>query len=258
MIRIPPYHPEIDAIWQAVSATRARSIAVVSTQPGEGTTQVAAALARRAGQFASHDAEGRAGRPDAGRSDALLVDLDLVRPSVSAMLEQTPQPDEIICVDDMNLATLGRIGPLAAERWRERARLTEQLASWQSEWSTIVLVAAPLLRVERRRARRGTAADRRKGPSSGEIAGITAAAAAEVCILVTLAGGTSGTRIREAREKLAAAGANLIGSILNDRDNPTLLGELDRETYRFARYFPDWMGRLRARMHRSPILTARV
>ncbi len=255
---ISPYHPEIDSIWQAVSATGARSIAVVSALPREGASQIAVALARRAGQSAAPETTAQPGRPLAARPKALLVDLDLLRPESLRMLGQAAQPDEIVRVDGMNLAVLGNVGAETANAWRERARLTEQLAAWRSEWGTVVLDTAPLLTVERRRGLRTTAADRRAPPDSGEIAGLTAAAAADVCILVTLAGGTSGTRIREAREKLAAAGANLIGAILNDRDNPSLLAELDRETYRFAKYFPNWMAGLRARMHRSPILTVRV
>jgi hypothetical protein len=255
---ISPYHPEIDSIWQAVSATGARSVAVVSALPQEGSSQVAVALARRAGQFAAAESPALPGRPAAARPKALLVDLDLRRPTTLGLLGQAAQPDEIVRVEAMNLAVLGSIGRETADAWRERARLAEQLAAWRSEWGTVVLDTAPLLSTERRRGRRTSEADRRSPADSGEIAGITAAAAADVCILVTLAGGTSGTRIREAREKLAAGGANLIGAILNDRDNPSLLAELDRETYRFAKYFPDWMAGLRARMHRSPILTVRV
>jgi protein-tyrosine kinase len=255
---ISPYHPEIDSIWQAVSATGARSIAVVSALPREGASEIAVALARRAGQSAAAESLAQPGRPVAASPRALLVDLDLLRPAALQMLGQVSQPDEIVRVDDMNLAVLGVVGPETANTWRERTRLTEQLAAWRSDWGIVVMDTAPLLNVERRRGRRTTAADRRSSPHSGEITGITAAASADVCILVVLAGRTSGTRIREAREKLAAAGANLIGTILNDRDNPSLLAELDRETYRFAKYFPNWMAGLRTRMHRSPILTVRV
>lgn len=258
MSLISPYHPEIDSIWQAISATGARSIAVASALPREGASQIAVALARRAARFAAAETPGQPGRPAPTRPKALLVDLDLRRPAALRMLGQTAQPDAIVAVEGMDLAVLGNIGPVSAAAWRERARLAEQLAAWRAEWGTVVLDAAPLLGVERRRGQRTTPADRRSPAEGGEIAGITAAAAADVCILVALAGGTSGTRIREAREKLAAAGANLIGTILNDRDNPSLLAELDRETYRFAKYFPDWMAGLRARMHRSPILTVRV
>nr|WP_294564942.1 hypothetical protein [uncultured Rhodopila sp.] len=255
---ISPYHPEIDSIWQAVSATGARSVAVVSALPREGASEIAVALARRAGQCAAAESLARPGRPAAASPKTLLVDLDLQQPAAGRMLGLASQPEEILRVEGMNLAVLGAISPETANAWRERARLTEQLAAWRSDWGIVVLDTAPLLNAERRRGRRTSAADRRSSPYSGEIAGITAAAAADVCILVTLVGGTSGTRVREAREKLAAAGANLVGTILNDRDNPTLLAELDRETYRFAKYFPGWMASLRARMRRSPILTVRV
>ncbi len=258
MIPISAFNPEIDAIWQAVSAIGARSIAVVSAQPDEGASQIATALARRAGQFAAVDAATLPGRPAAANARALLVDLDLARPSQAMALGLAPEADEIIRLDDMNFAVLGRIGSASVQAWRERPVLAEQLMAWRSDWSVVVLDTEPLLKLERRRGVRGTEADRRANPESGAIAGVTAAAAADACLLVTLAGRTSGSRIRAAREILAAAGANLIGSILNDRDNPPLLAELDRETYRFAKYFPNWMADLRARMHRSPILTVRI
>lgn len=241
MIQISPYHPEIDAIWHALSGTGARSIAVVSAEPGEGTTMIAAALARRAGLSATADIPTHSGRTAPANSTALLVDLDVGRPSVARILGLRPRADEVVRLDAMGIAVLGDIGPDATERWRERGQLADQLKAWRSEWSVVVLDSAPLLTGD-----------------ADEIPGTTAAAAADVCVLVTLAGRTPGNRIREAREKLSAAGANLIGSILNDRDNPSLLAELDRETYRFAKILPRSMAALRARMHRSPILSARV
>ena len=75
---------------------------------------------------------------------------------------------------------------------------------------------------------------------------------------MTLAGRTPSGRVREAREQLAAAGANLIGAVLNDRENPSLLSELDRETWRLGRMLPRQMAALRARLHRMPALTARI
>jgi len=241
VIQISPYHPEIDAIWHAVSSTGARSIAVVSAEPGEGTTMIAAALARRAGLSATSDIPTHSGRRPPANSTALLVDLDIGRPSVARILGLRPRADEIVRLDAMGIAVLGDVGPDAMECWRERGQLADQLKDWRSDWSVVVLNGAPLLTED-----------------ADEIPGTTAAAAADVCVLVTLAGRTPGNRVREARDKLSAAGANLIGSILNDRDNPSLLAELDRETYRFAKAFPRSMAALRARMHRSPILSARV
>ena len=90
------------------------------------------------------------------------------------------------------------------------------------------------------------------------IPGATAAAAADATILVTLAGRTPSNRVREAREKLTAAGASVIGAVLNDRDNPSLLAELDRESWRLSTIFPRQMANLRARLHRIPTLRARI
>ena len=56
----------------------------------------------------------------------------------------------------------------------------------------------------------------------------------------------------------AAAGAKVIGAVLNDRDNPSRLAELDREPWRLSSIFPRQMADLRARLHRLPALKARI
>ena len=52
--------------------------------------------------------------------------------------------------------------------------------------------------------------------------------------------------------------ARLLGVVMNDRDNPSLLAELDRETYRLARRLPRLMAWLRARLHHATLLTVRI
>ncbi len=47
------------------------------------------------------------------------------------------------------------------------------------------------------------------------------------------------------KEKLKLKKVNLIGSIINDKNNPSLLTELQRETYRLNRLFPNVMAKLR-------------
>ena len=237
MIQISPFHPEIDAIWHAVAGSGARSVAVVAAETGEGTTLIAGALARRAGLSMMAD------KPEGGRAAAssLLVDLNLGRPGVARILGLRPLPGEIVRLDALGLAVLGDIGLAGADGWRERSQLRARLEAWKSEWGMVVLDTAPLL--------------------SGDadiVPGSTAAAAADATILVTLAGRTPANRVREAREKLAAAGANVIGAVLNDRDNPSLLTELDRETWRLSSMFPRQMANLRARLHRLPALKARI
>lgn len=242
MIQISPFHPEIDAIWQAVASSGARSIAVVAAEPGEGTTLIAGALARRAGLSIAADAS-EGGRAEGARAAAasLLVDLNLARPAVARTLGLRPRPGEIVRLDALGFAVLADIGIAGAEGWRERVPFVARLEAWRAEWSLVVLDTAPLL-----------------SGDADAVPGSMAAAAADATVLVTLAGRTPASRVREAREKLAAAGANLIGAVLNDRDNPSLLSELDRETWRFGRMFPRQMAALRARLHQMPVLTARI
>jgi len=46
--------------------------------------------------------------------------------------------------------------------------------------------------------------------------------------------------------------------VMNDRDNPSLLTELERESYRLARWLPNTMAALRARLRRATLLSVRV
>ena len=68
-------------------------------------------------------------------------------------------------------------------------------------------------------------------------------------VLSVAAGETPVSDVERAVEKLAEAGAPLLGAVLNDRGNPTLLSEFDRQ---FARL--GWLGR-RLRKAAMPILS---
>ena len=143
MIQISPFHPEIDAIWHAVAASGARSVAVVSAETGEGTTLIAGALARRAGLSMMAD------KPESGRAAAssLLVDLNLGRPGVARILGLRPLPGEIVRLDALGLAVLADIGLAGADGWRERSHLRARLEAWKAEWGMVVLDTAPILAV---------------------------------------------------------------------------------------------------------------
>lgn len=252
MIRLSPYDPEIEAIWRALVAANARSVAIVAAEPGEGTTLVAGAIARRAGlsgparqagpetpkrRAGDVAADGAAGRALPG----LLVDLNLGRPAVSRLMGLTPRPGEIVRLEALGMAVLGDPGVDGAEGWREQAMIGARLAAWRQQYSMVVFDTAPLL-----------------SRDEGALSGVTVAAAADATILVTLAGRTPASRIRQARDMLNAAGVRLIGTVLNDRDNPSLRSEMERETYRLAPLLPRLMAGLRGRLRRSALLNVRV
>jgi len=226
MTVLSPYDPEIETLWRAISAAGARSVAVVSSKPGEGTTMIARALARRAGL---------AGKP------ALLVDLNQSRPGVARLLGLRPKRGEIVMMPELNIGVLADVEPEDAYAWREPAALAEQVEQWSEDWGLVVFDTACVL-----------SRDEEPIPASA------VAAAAQATILVTLAGRTPVPAIRQARAELDAAGARLIGSVMNDRDNPTLLAELERETYRLSPFLPRVFAALRVRMHRAPLLSVRV
>ena len=259
MIRLSPYDPEIEAIWRALHAADARSVAVVAAEPGVGTTLVAGAIARRAGLSPPVPPPDAAATPRRRASDlltpppgnpadtaerplpGLLVDLNLARPAVARLMGLHPKPGEIIRLEALGLAVLADPGVDGSDGWREPTLIAQRLAAWRRQWSMVVFDTSPLLSRE-----------------VGAVSGVTLAAAADATVLVAMAGRTSASNIREARDMLNGAGARLIGTVMNDRDNPSLLSELERETYRLAPLLPRMMACLRGRLRRSTLLRLRV
>jgi protein-tyrosine kinase len=213
-----PQDAEIEQLWLAIGGAGARSIAVVSARPGEGTTSLAAALATRAalgGQRALLvDASG-AGRPDAA-------------------------PDAILTGAHEGIGVLARPSAAAANAWRDPARLAAQVEAWLGEWDRVVFDTAALL-----------------SPGEG-VPPLSVAAAAEATLLVVLAGRTPASDVREATQQLERARARLLGSVLNDRDNPSLLAEMEREAGRLERIAPGLVRRIKGGLRRSSLLGQRT
>lgn len=226
MTPLSPYDPEIEALWHAVEAAGVRSVAMVSAQSGEGTTLIASALARRAGL---------AGPP------SLLVDLNLIRPNIARLLGLRPAPGEIVPIPAMGIAVLANVCLDDADRWRDPTALAEQIQRWSEAWGLVVVDTAPLLS---------------RDPET--IPPTAVARGADSAVLTALAGRTPISALREARNRLDACGARLLGTVMNDRDNPSLLNEMERETYRLSRVMPRAMAMLRGYVRKLPVLTVRA
>lgn len=206
---LSPTDPEIESLWQAISASGARSVAVVSSHPDEGTALVARALAQRAALT---------NRP------SLVVDLDQTRADVAHLMGLSPSPGEIMPVTELGLGVLAAPMEQEARIWREPQRLAAQVALWGEDWGLVVFNTAPLL-----------------SRDEGTVPGMAVAAAADATVLVTLAGRTPAAAIREAKARLDTAAANLIGVVMNDSHN--LPAKARREQR--ARRLPSLMPRLR-------------
>lgn len=213
-----PQDAEIEQLWLAIGGSGARSIAVVSARAGEGTTSLAEALARRAAL---------------GGQRALLVDLSgAARPDAA--------PDTVLAGEHDGIGVLAAPSPAAASAWRDPARLAAQVAAWLADWDRVVFDTAALL-----------------SPGEG-VPAQSVAAAAEATLLVVLAGRTPASDVREATQQLERARARLIGSVLNDRDNPSLLAEMEREAGRLERVAPGLVRRIRGGLRRSSLLGQRT
>jgi hypothetical protein len=223
-VPIDPRDPEIEGVWMAVAGSGARSIAVVAAHPGEGTTSLAEALTRRAAL---------------GGGRALYVNLDSGASAAGTGL--AAPPDIILPGEQAGIGVLARPSADAANAWRDPARLATQVAAWRAEWDHVVFDTAPIL-----------------GRDLPGVPPLSVAAAAEATILVVLAGRTAASDLRDAHQRLDRAGARLIGTVLNDRDNPSLLAEMEREAGRLERIAPGLVRRIRGGLRRSSLLGQRT
>ena len=225
MTRMTGCDPDIELLWRKIDAAKARSVALLASTYGEGTTTVAITLARRVA---------------ATGANVLVVDLNLSRPGLGVALNLPLEPGEIDMVEP-RLGILAMPSDEEVHLWREPARLIAQAERWRQRWDLVIFDCAPAL-----------------APRPGLIPGTAVAMAAEATLLVTLAGRTPASVIRDAWNRLHGAGAHMLGSVLNDRDNPSLLAELQRETHRLSRWLPTSMARLRARLQSATLLGVRI
>ena len=234
---LKPNMNAVEITWRALTNIKARSVSIVSAEGGEGNSLVANAIARRA-VIAF-------GKP------VLLVDLSDVTPP--PMLtdenhqEREVESDDFYLTDQhqddgivRDMAT--RVGILSRPDrsdpvWREPALLRARVDEWLKDWAFVVFDTAPLLTREAEAV-----------PPTG------VASSSDACIMVTLAGVTPVNRIAEAKSILERSEARLIGALLNDRENPPLLSELERETFRLQKFFPNQMTKFRNWMRHSSIL----
>ncbi len=210
---------EIEAIWSRLQQSGLHCVSVTSATPDEGASKVAAALARRSVL--------------AGET-TLLAEIGATKPTLGARLGLVLQPGVPVRVGADGFSVLS-VPANAGGNWAEAGYLGWQMASWQRDWSMVVLDTAPLL-----------------GAQPAEcISGLQVAARAPTTLLVVLAGRTKAETVREAQDKLLRAGGQLAGVVLNDRENPSLREEVERELGRLARLAPGLVERLRERLRRK-------
>ena len=230
---IPTNYAEIDALYRHVVADGVRSLVVTAAGSDDGATTLAYALARRAS---------RAGRR------VLLVELNLYRPALDALIgldRADWSPDDAESVDAA-ITRFGADGMAAlpapavdtvATSFREVDILSSFVDRLSATYDFIVIDAGP---IGVRNAR--------------NIPPLSVCRAVGTVLFSVMSRHTSETDASAAVDLVRGEGARILGAVINDRDNPSLGEELEREANRLRRLMPGvsaWLHRL---IRRAPLL----
>lgn len=237
-MKIPPQSIEIERIYSYLQSEKKSSIAICAANPHEGVSSIAVALAQR--------------YLLAGNS-TLLVDLNLHRPSVNKLLtlrlptaNKTSALDEpqLVSVLDHAIALTGITSPTRREmiiKLRKPGVLEQFIIEWKKSFDTIIFDTSPLNYI-----------------NNDHIPAERVAAASDGCLLVVLTGQTTEAMVTSAVDKINAAGGKLLGSVYNDRENPTLKNELLREINRLRPGFFGLTQYLKKRVQQSHLLNLEI
>jgi protein-tyrosine kinase len=232
-IELPEHYAELERIYARTIGGGVRSLAVTAADKCEGVTTLVVALAKR--------------NRHSGRS-TLAVDLNLFRPALAerfGVSQVQPVADGRTGPDSLPRISLGdRLTLIPAPtdrgeaiRLRDRHRFEEYLAAWLGEFETVIFDTTPL-----------------NVSNKGNIPAEQVCQGCEGAVLVVRAGITPASALRAALEKLGSAEVNLLGTVLNDQNNPSLAEELKREAQRFERRLPGLAQRLQGCIQASKLL----
>ncbi|NQY89793.1 MAG: CpsD/CapB family tyrosine-protein kinase [Colwellia sp.] len=231
MQELPIHYAEVETIYNQTIGAGYKSLAITSAKAGEGKTTIAQAIVERAQVVGKK---------------VLLVDMNTFNPVLSEKLRRSityqTNENEIIAIEGKGYSFLPAPKDIQnVLRYRESDLLHKALNRWLTNFDCIIFDTSALTSLNQ--------------------SNIPAEVISEVCeatILVVEAGETPANLIQESIEKLKLKRVNLIGSVLNDKSNPSLLAELLRETYRLNCLFPKLMAKLRKKLANIILLNVSV
>jgi len=243
-MKIPANIIEIERIYAQVFDPQHRAISICSANAGEGCSSLAVALSQR--------------NLLAGFS-TLLIDLNLYRPTLTAVFHdqtidllgaqdnndfQLLNAPQLVSPRGLNVALTGITKPTQRDhimKLRRTGVLESYIELWKKHFDNIIFDTSPLNRI-----------------NSQNIPAERVAAACDGSILVVLAGKTTEPSIALACDRLKRANAKLLGSVLNDRDNPPLAKELVREIDRLKPRFSRLATRLETWVCNNKLLSLEI
>ena len=236
MIQIPIQYEEMDALFAATIGAGHRSIAITSSLHDEGVSMLSYALARRIA------ASGRR---------SLLVDLNTERPSVTRRLGLEGvgwSPDDGTATSSItelvgtNMSVLSvPAGTSAIMQLKDARVMSDMIRQWSEQYDNVVLDTSPLARI-----------------NQSNVLPDLVSGCCDASVLMVLAGHTPETKVAESIVRLVKSGANVIGTVLNDRYCPTLASELSREAARLERWLPALVKKLQEKFRSSAFLNQNI
>lgn len=235
MKTLPVNYTEVEQLYSQTIAKGVRSIAFTATNSGEGSSMLAVALAKRC---------------EVVGKKVLLIDFNLLNPSLHDFFSVQPENnflslnsalDRVMPLPNSQIALLSApINNAYDPNLRDKVHLEKLLNVFLEHYDHIILDTSPLAAVNR-----------------SNLAADMVCSVAEATMLVVLAKRTSLTRLQVSVEKLQAAQANLVGTVLNDQFNPTLAEQLRDSTRWVRRVSPTIMYKMHDLLKNSVIFNNR-
>ena len=234
MADLPVNYLELESIYARTIGSGFRSIAITSAQAGEGVTTLVEALAKRV------VASGR---------KVLMVELNVLHPDFTQrlgvsvkdwQLSKDEMPLSILDIGDLSLLP-APIKTKSLLQLREQSLLKESINLWLTKFDVVIIDTSPVNAVNR-----------------GNVPAEHVCSACDGTVFVVMAGATSESAIVEALNRLSSSNTRILGSVINDKLNPSLVIELIRETYRLEKWLPNMMNSLRNWVRQSNLLNVRI
>jgi protein-tyrosine kinase len=233
---IPLQNNEVERIYARTLGAGMRSIAITSSNPGEGVTSLAVTLAQR---------------HLLANKSTLFIDLNSDKSEHLTMLASDREIDlgaslepQILTDQNESYALLGIPAPMNRKvnlAWRNPGTLERYLAIWLEQFDALVVDAGSI----NRSAQTLIPAER-------------IVAACEETLLVVMAGVTNEPTVRYTCDRIVSAGARLAGCVLNECHNPSLKQELLRESSRIPAVFDRYKDKLNHWIQANRLLSLEI
>ncbi|KEQ13340.1 hypothetical protein GZ77_13045 [Endozoicomonas montiporae] len=230
-MKLPINYIEVEMVYSNTIGRGMRTLAITSTNPGEGCSTMAYALSKRA------EADGK---------HTLLVEVNLFHPELGDMsgrlhTDWVPNPDSAdACImhdDEAEIDILPAPCDTDVLMFRNISKMNKLIEHWLERYDVVVFDTSPLRAINRNNI------------PAESICGMVDGA-----VMMVMAGVTRRADFQNAVKKLRFNEATLAGFVFNDLNNPRLADELIRETRRLDKWLPKIMERIRKYVRNSSFL----